>query len=225
MVAVIVLVNIKSGSRLWGFMRFVLGRFPLRNVPGLRFSKILGSGKDGGFGLKPSATRQGLFCIFDQRTQAEDFLRHSKVIAGYRAHSDEFFSAILSAFSVKGTWSGQSMDVTDREPADGPIAALTRASIRPIKASEFWKNSPPAEESLGQAAGCLLAVGLGEAPVFRQATFSIWESVDHMNRYARTGAHMDAIRASLGGHHFSESMFVRFKPLQTNGTWKGRHFA
>ena len=225
MIAVIVLVNIKPGSRLWGFMRFVLGRFPLRNVPGLRFSKILGSGQDGGFGLKPSATRQGLFCIFDQRAQAEDFLNHSKIVANYRAHADEFFCAMLSAFSVKGTWSGQSIDVTDSEPADGPIAALTRASIRPSKAAQFWRNSPPAEESLGNAGGCLLAVGLGEAPIFRQATFSIWDSVDHMNRYARTGAHMDAIRASLGGHHFSESMFVRFKPLYTSGQWKGRHFA
>ncbi len=206
-------------------MRFVLGRFPLRNVPGLRFSKILGSGQNGGFGLKPSATRQGLFCIFDQRSQAEDFLNHSKVVADYRAHSDEFFCATLSAFSVKGTWSGQSMDVTDTEPTTGPIAALTRASIRPSKASQFWSNSPPAEESLGQATGCLLAVGLGEAPIFRQATFSIWESIDHMNRYARTGAHMEAIRASLGGNHFSESMFVRFRPLQTSGQWKGKRFA
>lgn len=225
MIAVIVLVNIKTGSRLWGFMRFVLGRLPLRNTSGLRFSKILGSGQNGGFGLTPSASRQGLFCLFDTRANAEHFLLHSSVVAGYRAHADEFFCATLSPFSVKGTWSGQSMDADHDAPTSGPIAALTRASIRPSKAIEFWKKSPPAEESLGRATGCLLAVGLGEAPIFRQATFSIWDSIDHMNRYARTGAHMDAIQASLNGHHFSESMFVRFVPLMTRGTWKGRVFA
>lgn len=225
MVTVLVLVNIKPGSRLWGFMRFVLGRFPLRHVPGLRFSKILGSGQDGGFGLRPSASRQGLFCIFDRLDQAEEFLNHSPVVASYQRHSNEFFCAILSAFSVKGSWSGQTIHTTAPEPETGPIAALTRASIRPSKAAQFWKNSPPAEQSLGHATGCLLAVGLGEAPIFRQATFSIWESIDAMNRYARTGAHMDAIRASLNGQHFSESMFVRFTPLLTRGTWKGRVFA
>jgi hypothetical protein len=225
MIAVIVLVNIKPGSRLWGFMRFVLGRFPLRHTPGLQFSKILGSGHDGGFGLKPSATRQGLFCLFDTRANADQFLAQSNVVAGYRAHADEFFCATLSPFSVKGTWSGQSMDPGHDAPESGPIAALTRASIRPTKALQFWQNSPPAEESLGRATGCLLAVGLGEAPIFRQATFTIWESVDHMNRYARTGAHMDAIHASLNGGHFSESMFVRFVPLATQGIWKGRVFA
>jgi len=225
MVAVIVLVNIKPGNRLWGFMRFVLGRFPLRHITGLKFSKILGSGKNGGFGLAPSGTRQGLFCVFDQLAQAEAFLNASQVIADYRSHADEFFCAILSAFSVKGTWSGQSLDIGTSEPRSGPIAALTRASIRPSKAVQFWRNSPPAEESLGHATGCLLAVGLGEAPILRQATFSIWESVDHMNRYARTGAHMDAIRASLAGQHFSESMFVRFAPLRAEGHWKGRVFA
>lgn len=225
MIAVIVLVDIKPGSRLWGFLRFVLGRFPLRHTPGLRFSKILGSGQDGGFGLRPSTTRQGLFCLFDTRANADHFLLHSKVVAGYRAHANEFFCAMLSPFSVKGTWSGQSMNPGYDAPESGPIAALTRASIRPTKAIAFWRNSPPAEASLGQATGCLLAAGLGEAPFLRQATFTIWESVDHMNRYARTGAHMDAIHAARNGDHFSESMFVRFVLLTTQGTWKGRVFA
>lgn len=206
-------------------MRFVLGRFPLRHTAGLRFSKILGSGKDGGFGLTPSASRQGLFCIFDNLAHAEDFVARSPVVAGYRAHADDFFCATLSAFSVKGAWSGQSLDITADTPHTGPIAALTRASIRPTKALEFWKNSPPAEASLAGAAGCRLAVGLGEAPIFRQATFSIWDSIDHMDRYARTGAHMQAIQASLSGQHFSESMFVRFVPLSTQGHWKGQVFA
>lgn len=225
MFAVIVLVDIKPESKLWGFLRFVIGRFSMIGIPGLRFFKVLGSGKNGGFGLRPSATRQGLFSVFDTEAQADNFLHHSKAVAGYRRHAREFFSATLEAYSSKGTWSGNSITISTEEPVSGPIAALTRASIRLSKASEFWSKSPPAEASLAKAQGCLLAVGLGEAPLLRQATFSIWESVDAMNRYARTGAHMEAIQASLSGQHFSESMFVRFKPISPQGIWQGRVFA
>lgn len=223
MITVILLVDLKPESKLWGFLRFPLGRFPLRNVVGLKFSKILGSGKNGGFGLKPSATHQGLFCVFDTEDHADAFLK-SDIVKGYRDRAREFFTAKLAAYSAKGSWSGSTISVDAQEPKNGPIAALTRASIKPTKAAQFWKRSPPAEDSLAKAQGCLLAVGLGEAPIFRQATFSIWESLDAMNAYARTGAHLEAIKASLGGGHFSESMFVRFKPIAPTGVWKGRQF-
>lgn len=225
MIAVIVLVDIQPTSRLWGFSRFVIGRFGLWGVQGLRFFKVLGSGKDGGFGLAPSATRQGLFCVFETEAQADAFLNDSDVMRGYQRHAREFFCAKLAVCSSKGSWAGMTLPVEVQAPESGPIAALTRASIKPSKAKTFWSKSPPAEASLAKAQGCLLAVGLGEAPVLRQATFSIWESVDAMNAYARTGAHMEAIKASLSGGHFSESMFVRFVPKATSGTWKGRTFA
>ena len=61
----VMLVDIKPASRLWGYGRFVLGRGAARRQPGVRFAKVLGSGFDGGFGLKPSASRQGLLCLFD----------------------------------------------------------------------------------------------------------------------------------------------------------------
>jgi hypothetical protein len=223
MITVILLVDLKPESKLWGFLRFPLGRFPLRNVAGLKFSKILGSGKNGGFGLKPSATHQGLFCVFDTEDRADEFLK-SDIVKGYRDRAREFFTAKLAAYSAKGSWSGSTISAEAQEPQSGPIAALTRASIKPFKAAQFWKRSPPAEESLANAKGCLLAVGLGEAPIFRQATFSIWESLEAMNAYARTGAHLEAIKASLSGEHFSESMFVRFKPIAPRGVWKGRRF-
>ena len=102
------------------------------------------------------------------------------------------------------------------------MAALTRASIRPGKSLRFWRHAPPSQLALEQATGCRLAVGLGEAPLVRQATFSVWDSVQAMDAYARHGAHMAAIRASMGGDFFSESMFVRFVVLAAEGQWKGR---
>jgi len=224
MIAVIVLVDIHPSHKLWGFSRFVIGRFFMRNIPGLRFFKILGSGDQGGFGLKPSATHQGLFCLFDHRDQAQIFLGESSVVSQLRSRSREFFSAILTPYSSRGSWSGIELPVATDTPPDGPIAALTRASIKLSKASAFWKNSPPAELALANAKGCLLAAGLGEAPLLRQATFTIWETTEAMDHYARSGAHLDAIRASYAGEHFSESMFVRFAPSNMTGSWKGQQF-
>ncbi len=217
----LILIDVAADARTWGFSRYVIGRFSLQGVPGLRFFKVLGSGYDGGFGLMPSSTHQGLFCLFDDDEAADRFIEHSSVAEAYRSHARECFSVKLRAFSSRGSWSGHTMPVSAATPLAGPIAALTRASIHPARAWRFWQKAPPAERDLAVAPGCLLAAGLGEAPVLRQATFTVWEDVPSMDRYARSGAHLEAIRAAHQGHYFSESMFVRFVPYAPRGAWKG----
>jgi hypothetical protein len=224
-VVVLLLVDVAPAYRLWGWLRFVIGRFSMRGVPGLCFFKILGSGREAGFGLRPSASRQGLFCAFANDADADRFLAESPVVDAYRARAAEFFSVKLRAFSSRGTWAGVSLGVSAQPPAAGPIAALTRASIRPRVAAAFWRMAPPSEASLAAAQGCRLAAGLGEAPLLRQATFSLWDSVECMERYARTGAHLNAIKAAQSRGFFSESMFVRFVPYGAQGQWKGRRYA
>jgi hypothetical protein len=220
-VAVLLLVDYDGSSLLWGLARFPFGRFGMGRVAGLRFYKILGSGVDGGFWVKPSWTRQGLFCVFDGDAAADAFLK-SPLVAAYKAHAREFATVKLDPFSVRGSWGGFAPKPSIDAPAAGPLAALTRASIRPAKAAQFWRQSPPSEVQLQQAKGVELAVGLGEAPVFRQATFSLWASVADMDAYARSGAHQEAVKRSYGGNFFSEAMFVRFVPRELTGTWKGR---
>ena len=222
-VAVFLLADINPQHRLWGYARFVIQRFAMRAVPSLVFSKVLGSGFDGGFGLRPSATRQALFCLFADESAADRFLA-SPIAASYASRSREFCTAKLRAYSCRGTWSGRAIDVTAAAPETGPIATLTRASIKPLAARRFWRMQPASEVSLNQAAGCLLATGVGEAPYFRQATFSLWESVDAMNAYARTGAHLAAIQAAHAGQFFSESMFARFVPVALSGNWRGQRY-
>ena len=222
-VAVFLLADIAPEHRLWGYARFVIGRFVMRGVPGLVMSKVMGSGDDGGFGLKPSGSRQALFCLFTDEASADAFLESSKAEA-YEKRSQEFCSAKLRAYSCKGTWSGQSIAITASVPEDGPIATLTRASIRPFSALHFWRMQPASEVSLNAADGCLLATGVGEAPFFRQATFSLWASTAAMDAYARTGAHLAAIRAAHQGAFFSESMFARFVPCSLTGNWRGRKY-
>ena len=59
---------------MWGYARFVIQRFFMRSVTGLVFSKVMGSGFEGGFGLRPSGSRQALFCLFVDEAAADRFL-------------------------------------------------------------------------------------------------------------------------------------------------------
>jgi hypothetical protein len=220
-VVVLLLADIARGYRLWGYARFIVQRFAMRAVPGLVMFKVLGSGDEGGFGLKPSQSRQALFCLFSTEKLADAFLE-SSVAHAYAKRSREFCTAKLRAYACRGTWAGRSIEITAPTPINGPIAALTRASIRPLSARRFWRMQPASELSLNKASGCLLATGVGEAPFFRQATFSLWASTAAMDAYARTGAHLAAIRAANAGAFFSESMFVRFVPCSLTGSWRGQ---
>lgn len=219
---VAVLVLFDARSRVWAASRLVLGRWPLRRVRGLGFAKVLGSGAGGGFGVAPSATHGGLFLVFDDEPAARAFVQTSPLLRHYAAQSHEMLVAVLRATSSKGSWSGAAMEPTAEAPTEGPVAALTRASIRPRHARAFWRLSPSTEAALEAAPGCLLTAGLGEAPLLRQATFSLWRDQRAMDAYARSGAHAEAIRTAYQGGYFSETMFVRFVPLWVRGTWTGR---
>lgn len=223
-VALLLLVHIAQRARWWGWQHFLFARFTLARHEGLRFFKVLGSGHEGGFGVRPSGLHQGLFCLFEDDASAERFRAESLWWRGYQAHSSECFSIKLRAYTSRGSWSGQALPVGADEPADGPVAVLTRASIRPSRAVTFWRHAPASQRSLEAAAGCQLAMGLGEAPLLRQATFSLWDDAASVDAYARQGAHADAARAAYAEGYFSESMFVRFVPYGAQGAWKGRSF-
>lgn len=224
--AVAVLIRWHPRHLAWGLMRLPLAviRPPQRigSTEGLVFQKFLGSGQNGGFQLKPSLDHQAWFGVFSSRSKAETFVSQSPMLQSYRAHSLDYLVLTMQAYQSRGSWSGFCIDPTADRPASGPIVSLTRASIRPAKALDFWRQSPAAEADLEQAQGCELAMGLGEMPVFRQATLSLWQQESCLIQYAQTGAHQRAIAAAYGRHFFSESMFTRFQLLRAQGRWKDR---
>jgi spheroidene monooxygenase len=222
--AVFVLIDIASDSRGWGFSRYILGKRPFEHILGLQFCKVLGSGLNGGFSTTPSLSKQGFFCVFDTADDAARFQESSPILKAYQHHSHEFFIATLKAYSSRGSWSGFSMSCLDpNPPSSGPIASLTRASIRPSKAVQFWKKAKSAEDAIAHAAGKILTAGVGEAPYFRQATFTIWDNAHCLEQYAQQGAHLAAIRAAYGQTYFSESMFTRFRVINAQGVWQSKH--
>jgi hypothetical protein len=221
-VALLLLARLRSGA--WGLSRLVRGERALGKAPGLRFARVLGSGRDGGFGLTPGLDHQGLMCFFDDEDSARAFAQEAAVMRAYRDHADEMLLALLRATSSRGTWSGASLAVTATAKTDVPMAALTRASIRLRHAARFWQHAPATHDGIARAEGCRLAVGLGEAPLLRQATFSLWDHSAAMDAYARSGAHLAAIKGAHEQGWFSESMFVRFAPISIEGEWHGKRY-
>ena len=221
-VAVLLVVDFQRAAEPWGWWRLVRGPGALSGTPGLRFARVLGSGHDGRFGLRPSRSVQGLFAVFADAPQAVAFADHHPLVAAYRSRARESALLLLRPTSARGSWGGRTIAPSAAGAAGGPVASLTRASIRPLRAARFWRRAPPAQASLEGAAGCRFAVGLGEAPLLRQATFSLWDDAAAMDAYARSGAHLQAIRAAYDGGFFAESMFVRFEPLRLEGHWRGR---
>jgi hypothetical protein len=223
-VALLLLCRLHPRAVPWGLWRLVLGERAVGHVPGLRFARVLGSGRDGGFGLAPGFDHQGLICFFDDEDSAHAFAEGAPVMRAYRDHARESLVALLRATSCRGSWGGASLAVTAPPHADLPMAALTRASIRLRHAARFWRHAPATHDGIARAEGCRLAVGLGEAPLLRQATFSLWDNAQAMDNYARSGAHLAAIQGAYQQGWFSESMFVRFAPIEISGQWHGKTY-
>jgi hypothetical protein len=221
-IVVLLLVHYRAPDVLWGLAQLARGEHGVGAFPGLRFARVLGSGQRGGFGLRPSLRRQGLIAFFDDESAAASFADSARSVRSRRERADESLTAVMRAVSCRGSWGGVALSPTGSLDRNQPVAVLTRAAIRLRHAREFWRHSPPAEGDLQHAAGLQLAVGLGEAPLLRQATFSLWDNTPAMERYAQHGAHRRASDGAWREHWFDEWMFARFVPLSIRGTWQGR---
>ena len=106
--------------------------------------------------------------------------------------------------------------------ASGPLAALTRATVRPGAAARFWRRVPDISAMIGTDPNVLFKIGIGEVPLLHQVTFSIWPDADSMARFARRdGPHARAIAAVRSEGWFREELYARFRVLGTAGRWEG----
>jgi hypothetical protein len=200
--------------------RGLLGR-----TVGLRFAKLLGTGDGRTFTVRDAdRNRWGLLATWDDAVDAAAF-ETGPVARGWGRIADERLRVDLRPLASRGRWSGREPFGTPEPDGayDGPVAALTRARIRAGRMRTFWRAVPPVSADLHASAGLRLALGVGEAPIGLQGTFSLWDSPAAVTAFAyRRPAHVAAVRRTAEVGWYSEELFARFAVLAVEGTVGGR---
>jgi hypothetical protein len=196
----------------------------LRRASGLRFAKLLGTGSGRTFRPQDAdLCRWGLLAVWDSAAAAGAF-GAGPVVRRWRSIADEQWTARLRPLAARGRWSGRQPFGEPRpERWTGRVAAVTRARLRPAKALPFWRAVPPVSADLHAGPGLLLSLGIGEAPLGLQGTFSVWDSAATLNAFAfQRGPHLEAIRRTAEEGWYAEELFARFALLSATGTMDGR---
>ena len=203
----------------FAFLSMAIDRMRSRKFTGISFSKLLGTGSGQTFTPSDAVlTRWGMVVVIDEnRIKAFD---QSSIISNWRKRSTSEFRTVLSPLSSHGLWAKKNpFDfIAPLSNPDAQIAALTRARIKWNKNFIFWKSVPPVVIDLHSNPGLHAAIGIGEAPIGLQGTFSLWKSASALRDFAYKGkAHQVAIAQTQSIGWYSEELFARFEVLALRG--------
>jgi heme-degrading monooxygenase HmoA len=202
-------------------------RLRLRGVPGLRFARLLGTGS-GSAATGADLARSALFAVWESAGALAGFEDgwFAERAARVRACGGEAYTLRLALLSGHGRWGGRDVLAALRPARPsieaGPVAVLTRATVRPSRWHRFRSARPPVSAEVAAAPGLRAMVAIGEAPVGLQATFSLWTDAAAVTAFARSPRHRDVVRRTRAEHWYGEELFARFAPLGATGTWDAR---
>lgn len=187
----------------------------------LHFWKLLGSGKNGGFSPLPDWHQWAILIVYRSSANQEDKQIPLRLLGGFINSYWRFFQCkvqwhVLQPVAAHGSWDGKTAfgPLPRQATTTGPIAVITRATIRLSQIRSFWKAVPAVEHVTYRSPGLQYSLGIGEWPWIRQATFSIWESEEAMKAFAyKHAAHASVIKDTRKKNWYSEEMFVRFRLL------------
>lgn len=209
-------------TRLWALFMMGAARFSMARVPGIGFWKLCGSGTGEGFTPVPNTAVYAILASWPDAETARTQTQNARIFQKYRAQSAEDWTIILETASARGVWSGAAPFFPTDKPIAGPLAALTRATVKPSVALKFWRRVPDISKMIGSDRNVAFKIGIGEVPLLHQVTFSIWPDTKSMAGFAReNGPHAAAIRAVRDGNWFAEELYARFAIIGDNGTWNG----
>ena len=211
--------TVKSKSIPFAFMSMATHALRTRLFTGISFAKMLGTGSGETFTPNDANLNRWGMVVVIKKDQLATF-DQSSIINAWRSRSTSEFRAVLTPLSSHGLWAKQNpFDFTAPQlNADARIAAITRARIKWSKNFIFWKSVPPVVTDLHQSPGFIAAIGIGEAPIGLQGTFSLWESASALRDFAYKGAaHQKAIAQTKDIDWYSEELFARFEVLELRG--------
>ncbi|HAD12020.1 MAG TPA: DUF3291 domain-containing protein [Saprospirales bacterium] len=213
-------------SKLWAFGQMQFAHPHLHKIPGLRFYKLMGSGKGHGFNPFPDWGVYTLLAVWESEAEADHFFSEAAVFQRYRTQSSEQWTLYMHPIKAKGLWSGGNpFEPTDHLDTSNPfIAVITRATIRKRHLFKFWGYVPVSERPISESPGLLYTKGIGEVPLVHMATFSLWENEASLHAFAyKSQEHLGAIQKTKQFQWYKEEMFARFQPYRSIGTWGGRN--
>lgn len=208
----------------FALLSMAIFRLPLLLTQRLSFWKLMGCGKNGSFDIHPDWAQWGLLAVWETAEDFEKFRQNSFMQKWWKVFTREQWTILCTPGESHGKWDGKEPFKTDNlhKNYHGPIAVLTRASIRFNKLRSFWSDVPQVAKNVSKANGFISSIGIGEMPFMRQATFSLWESLDDVKQFAyRQQDHVKVIKKTKSENWYTEELFARFIPIQTYGTIGG----
>lgn len=232
MIVTLTVLKFAPGDRYRAFAN--MGRWLMKPfaAPGLRFQKMMGTGKN--FGLIPDLSQYVFLGVWEDEAAAQAFFNS----AGWQPFLPNATNGVgtvyLQPFKSHGLWDGidpfagtapAGQAAPDRAiertqvPADRPVAVLTRATIRTSQLFDFWRNVPAARQRIAeQGDNLLFAVGAGEKPVVQQCTLSVWRNAALVDQFAyRQSGHKEIVKKTRQRKWYSEELFARFWVLKSEG--------
>jgi heme-degrading monooxygenase HmoA len=201
-------------------LRMATQRRPVRRAPGCTFAKLLGTGAGRTFTPNDADLHQWAVLACWQTREAALAFSDSKPIRAWESRAASTFAALMQPLASHGQWSKREpfgQPVAERWT--GAVAALTRARIKTRFNASFWSSVPPVTASLHAQPGLLGAIGIGEAPIGLQGTFSVWRSNDDIRAFAyRSAPHQTVIERTKQTGWYAEELFARFAILDHSGT-------
>ena len=146
-------------AKMWAFSMMRFAHKHLQNVTGLRFYRLLGTGKGNGFNWRPDFSTYALLTVWENEVIAEEFQHGSEIYQHYNNWSTERFTVFMHPIKSHGKWAGVNPFTPVSDSEGKVIAVITRASIDTKQLIRFWRNVPRASESLDRFEGLFFAKG------------------------------------------------------------------
>ena len=225
MIVSLTIVRYRKSLIPFALLAMAVHRLPLMLTKQCSFWKLLGSGSNGTFDLQPDWQQWGLLAVWDNREAFDGFYNKSFINSWWKTLAAEKWTILCEPLQSHGKWDGhEPFGKPNTKVITGPVAVLTRATIRFSKLKGFWANVDSVANIMADAPGFITSLGIGEAPVYRQATFSIWKSIEDVKAFAYTSKeHAEVIKKTRNENWYSEELFARFKIVDSLGTINGKN--
>ncbi|MBS7563303.1 DUF3291 domain-containing protein [Mucilaginibacter sp. Bleaf8] len=223
MIVSLTIVRYRKSLIPFALLAMAVHRLPLSLQKGCSFWKLLGCGKRGSFDLTPDWQQWGVLATWNSRDDFDQFYQKSFIKSWWKKLTTESWTILAEPLQAHGLWDGEEpFGKPEKTDYIGPVAVLTRATIRLNRLKNFWSHVDQAARMMATSKGFVTSVGIGEAPVYRQATFSVWESLEDVKNFAyRSPEHAEVIKKTRSENWYSEELFARFKPIAAWGTLNG----